>query len=72
MTRRTMTITKLSSILPFHNYNLKPNWMMMMTKMRDEDEDVEVAEDKDDNEEDDKEEDDDNYQNIKCLTFSEL
>ena len=43
-----------------------------MTKMRDEDEDVEVAEDMDDNEEDDKEEDDDNYQNIKCLTFSEL
>ena len=36
---------------------------------KDVDEDVEVEEDKEDN---DKEEEDDNYQNIKCLTFSEL
>jgi len=32
--RRTRTITKLSSVLPFRNHKLKPNRMMMMTKMR--------------------------------------
>ena len=32
--RRMMTITKLSSVLHFQNHKLKPNWLMMITKMR--------------------------------------